>query len=309
MPAVFVRPLLSLAFVGLVTAACAPEQGGDATPEDAMPEAADEATSAAVAGAEEVMGYFETHYNMGHGSMVANRFAEQAILWGGDGSMLHGREAIAATFEAQIANAGTQVAIHPGEVMGFGDTGLARGHFVMTGEQDGEEVRSSGHYFAVVGPAEGGVWEIHAMITNRDGQDQLVLPAQMTDAPEGQGAELTQAHADYFVTHLNMGHAGMVAETFTEDAVLMGSGSSLMEGRESVQGWLQSAVDGGVALGDMTTWGARTLSDEYVAGIGTFSATSPAEATSGHFAALYRRAEDGTLLLHWLLTAERPASM
>ena len=100
------------------------------------------------------------------------------------------------------------------------------------------------------------------------------------DEPEGMGGDLMQASTDYFVTHYNMGHASMVADTYSEDAVAMMPGERTREGRAAVQEGLQAMVDAGVTFTDFSGWSAHELEGGYVVGIGTYG-TEGAEGSTG----------------------------
>ncbi len=301
-------------FALALTIAC----GGAETEEAAMTEEmAEEMTEAmddapAMSGAEaamtEITDYFQTHYNMGHGSMVASKFAEDGVLWAASGTMLYGREEVAAGLQARIDDEGSQVQIHPGDMMEFGDQIVARGHYVLTGTVDGAEVTNSGYYMTL-GQNVDGEWQLKGMVANFDTPDQSMAAGMIMDQPEGMGGDLLQASTDYFVTHYNMGHAGMVADTYSEDAVAMMPGERPREGRAAIEAGLQEMVDAGVTFTWFSGWSAHELEGGFVAGIGTYGTEGDEESGGGHFAALYAPTEDGGMMLHWLLMDAHPAGM
>jgi len=284
--------------------------GGAETEEAAMTEEMDDAAamSDGEAAMTEITDYFQTHYNMGHGSMVASKFAEDGLLWAASGTMLYGREAVGAGLQARMDSEGSQVQIHPGETLQFGDQLVARGHYVLTGTVDGAEVTNSGYYMSV-GENVDGEWLLKGMVTNFDTPDQFMAAGMMMDQPEGMGGDLIQASTGYFVTHYNMGHAGMVANTYTEDAVAMMPGERAREGRAAVEEGLQAMVDAGVTFSGMSGWSAHELEGGHVVGIGTYGTEGAEDSAGGHFAALYAPGEDGGLMLHWFLMDAHPAGM
>ncbi|WP_419165768.1 YybH family protein [Candidatus Palauibacter sp.] len=294
-----IRTLAPLALA--LTVACGEPATDDAAMTDDMAEAMPDAEAAMT----EITDYWQTHFNMGHGSMVASKYAEDAILWGSSGAMLYGREAIGAGLQARIDAEGSQIAIHPGETMGFGDQLVARGHYVLTGEVDGRAATNSGYYMALADNTDG-EWSLKGMVSNLDTPDQTMSAGEMMEQTEGMGGDLIQASGDYFVTHYNMGHASMVADTYTEDAVAMMAGEPAREGRAAVEEGLQAMFDAGVTFTGMTAWSAHDLDEGHVAGVGTYGTEGPDGAGGGHFAALYARGEDGSLMLHWLLTGAHP---
>ena len=293
-----IRNLAPLALA--LTFACGEPATDDAEMAEEMPAAETDAMLDADAAMAEITDYWQTHFNMGHGSMVASKFAEDGLLWGSSGAMLYGRDAVAEGLQGRIDAEGSQIAIHPGAAMGFGDQVVARGHYVLTGTVDGAETRNSGYYLGVAENMDG-AWALKGMVANLDTPDQSMSPGPMTEQPEGMGGDIAQAHSDYFVTHYNMGHASMVANTFTEDAVAMLPGEGAREGRDAVAEGLQAMFDAGVTFSAMTGWSGHDLDEGHAVGIGTYGTESADGAGGGHYAALYSRGDDGSLMLHWLL--------
>lgn len=281
-------------FALALSIACGGAEMEEAATEE-MAEAMDDAPAMVDADAAmaTITDYWQTHYNMGHGSMVASKFVEDGVLWGSSGAMLYGREAIGEGLQSRMDAGGSEIAIHPGAAMGFGDQVVARGHYVLTGG----DARNSGYYMGVAENVDG-EWALKGMVANLDTPDQTMSAGAMMDMPEGMGGDLVQASSDYFVTHYNMGHASMVANTFTEDAVAMLPGERAREGRAAVEEGLQALFDAGVMFSGMSTWSAHDLDEGHAVGIGTYGTE---DGSGGHYAALYSRGEDGSLLLHWFL--------
>ena len=281
-------------FALALSIACGGAEMEEAATEE-MTEAMDDAPAMldADAAMATITDYWQTHYNMGHGSMVASKFVEDGVLWGSSGAMLYGREAIGEGLQSRMDAGSSEIAIHPGAAMGFGDQAVARGHYVLTGG----DARNSGYYMGVAENVDG-EWALKGMVANLDTPDQTMSAGAMMDMPEGMGGDLVQESSDYFVTHYNMGHASMVANTFTEDAVAMLPGEGAREGRAAVEEGLQALFDAGVMFSGMTTWSAHDLDDGHAVGIGTYGTE---DGGAGHYAALYSRGEDGSLMLHWFL--------
>ena len=281
-------------FALALTIACGGAEMEEAATEE-MTEAMDDAPAMldADAAMATITDYWQTHYNMGHGSMVASKFVEDGVLWGSSGAMLYGREAIGEGLQSRMDAGSSEIAIHPGAAMGFGDQVVARGHYVLTGG----DARNSGYYIGVAENVDG-EWALKGMVANLDTPDQTMSAGAMMDMPEGMGGDLVQESSDYFVTHYNMGHASMVANTFTEDAVAMLPGERAREGRAAVEEGLQALFDAGVMFSGMSTWSAHDLDEGHAVGIGTYGTE---DGSGGHYAALYSRSEDGSLMLHWFL--------
>lgn len=287
-----IRTLAPFALV--LSIACGGAEMEEAATEE-MTEAMDDAPAMpdADAAMATITDYWQTHYNMGHGSMVASKFVEDGVLWGSSGAMLYGREAIGEGLQSRMDAGSSEIAIHPGAAMGFGDQVVARGHYVLTGG----DARNSGYYMGVAENVDG-EWALKGMVANLDTPDQTMSAGAMMDMPEGMGGDLVQESSDYFVTHYNMGHASMVANTFTEDAVAMLPGERAREGRAAVEEGLQALLDAGVMFSGMSTWSAHDLDEGHAVGIGTYGTE---DGSGGHYAALYSRGEGGSLMLHWFL--------
>lgn len=287
-----IRTLAPFALV--LSIACGGAEMEEAATEE-MTEAMDDAPAMVDADAAmaTITDYWQTHYNMGHGSMVASKFVEDGVLWGSSGAMLYGRDAIGEGLQSRMDAGSSEIAIHPGAAMGFGDQVVARGHYVLTGG----DARNSGYYMGVAENVDG-EWALKGMVANLDTPDQTMSAGTMMDMPEGMGGDLVQESSDYFVTHYNMGHASMVANTFTEDAVAMLPGERAREGRAVVEEGLQALFDAGVMFSGMSTWSAHDLDEGHAVGIGTYGTE---DGSGGHYAALYSRGEDGSLMLHWFL--------
>ena len=101
----------------------------------------------------------------------------------------------------------------------------------------------------------------------------------------------------------------MVAEKYTEDAVVMASGAEATMGRAAAEARLQGMLDAGTEISDVVAWQAREMDDQYVMGVGTFAVGGTEGMADGHFAGLYKRADDGGLQIHWLLISNHPSGM
>ena len=89
--------------------------------------------------------YFETHYNMAHGSMVADLYAEDATYTtaSGEFSKTGGHRNV---LPERHRRASAQIEIDQIEQAVFGDLAVARGTYSITGESEGNPVSYGGAY-------------------------------------------------------------------------------------------------------------------------------------------------------------------
>jgi uncharacterized protein (TIGR02246 family) len=116
-------------------------------PAEAPPELAESPLAA-------VRDYYQTHFNMGHGSMVATMFEEDAAVAFANRPWIEGRAAIEAQLNADVAAGASGLVIHPvgaddlgegwaiegGWYEGNSADGMVRGTYMVLGRQqaDGE---------------------------------------------------------------------------------------------------------------------------------------------------------------------------
>jgi ketosteroid isomerase-like protein len=261
----------------------------------------------AVAAMQAISDYWETHYNLGHPSMVASKMQEDGLLWSGNGSMMFGRPAVEASLAAQIEGSGAQVQIEQDEALAFGEFGMARGTYEIAGNADGQDFTNTGYWMSLATNAEG-EWQVVGLVTNLDSPDQPILPSESMELPEVlESASVLSDPANYYMTHFNLGHPSMVADRYTENAVTMGSGESMISGRDAILARLTGMTDAGAQV-SITPWATQELNGgAWVAGVGTYTIAVPDQETvNGHFQALYQ-AVDGEMQMHWLLTGAAPA--
>ena len=250
-----IRRLIPFALI--LTIACG---GGadDAAMADASQDYEADATDAnaeTIAAINGLAEYWETHYNMAHGSMVASTMADESLFWTPSG-MTFGKEAIEAALNGQIEAAAPQVDIAVDETLVFGQVGMTRGSYTLSADVDGQSMSNTGYFVTFVQQQEDGEWKNIGIIGNLDSTDQTPFPGESMPLPEnGLGAELLQEQVDYDKTHFNMGHGDMVAGRYTDDAVVMGAGESISEGRDAVAANWLARSDLGIGL--RFTWSRR----------------------------------------------------
>ena len=231
-----IRTIATLA-LALALGACASEEATDDAMADATPEASADAQAVT-----ELAEYWATHYNMGHPGMVAGKYADEAWFLSSDGTLSEGSEAIE-TFLGSTAEMNPQVVITPGEVRVFGDQAVGVGMYEMTLSPEGAEPVSYGGSYMTHNVKVDGAWVIAGHIGNLtdDPFEGFEFSAPEGEAGENQGTmgELTGGWA----THYNLGHASMVADYHTEDAMVSLSRGGQVMGREAISTALSGVME------------------------------------------------------------------
>lgn len=110
---------------------------------------------------------YQTHYNLGHPSMVADYYADDAAVAFADSPMIQGRAAIEAALEQAMVQGSPQLEVHNAGTWDLGDGWYIDGGWyeVTASTPDGERARS-GTYVTLASIAEDGTATIHWMVTN-----------------------------------------------------------------------------------------------------------------------------------------------
>lgn len=300
--------LLLAVFVVVVLAAC----GGGADTETAAPAPAE--TAAPMdddAALEERTGYYVTHYNMHHPSMVVELYTDDAVVLEADGSVHEGRDAILAAMEADVAASPT-LTVDTADRIVAGDSAVARGTFSveMTPEGATEPMTASGNFMTLHNKVDG-EWKIHRLITSFDaepapGTEMAGLPAEAP--PELAEESPLAAVRDYYQTHFNMGHGSMVASMFEDDAVVAFANQPWMEGRAAVEAHLNAEVEAGATNLMIHPVGAEDLGEGWAIEGGWFEITSAVGPVRGTYMVFGRQQADGEYRIHWSLANGHPAT-
>lgn len=291
-------PFLALAAIG-----CSADSADTADETAAAEEPQEYASNADAASLAAFIGDWQTHYNQGHGTMVAeNYFAEDGLMWSGSQGLFFGAEAIGAALQSGIDMTSSQIEVGLDDQIIRGNFAVARGTYATTGEMDGAEVGNSGHWMTYSEMVDG-EWKIIGLISNiADGQEAPAFVHSELPPPL-ENAALASEGPEYFVTHFNMGHPDMVADRYDENVVLMGG--TLERGREAIRARLTEMYDAGSQIA-ITPFGAAELGDDYITSIGTYTITVDGAATMGHYSNVSRKMEDGTTSTVWSLTSTHP---
>ena len=100
-----------------------------------------------------------------------------------------------------------------------------------------------------------------------------------------------------------MGHAGMVASRYAEDAVAAISGRPKMVGRAAIEEDMSARME---AAGNpqltIHVAGAQDLGDGYVFGGGWYETASDSGNQAGSFLVLARADDDGNMQIQWTIS-------
>lgn len=135
-----------------------------------------EGMMAQVGGAEEMepegtmgdlIGGYMTHYNLGHPSMVADYYTEDAKTARSGNAPASGREAIAAQLEASMeARPGGHLVITDMGTEDLGDGWALDGGYYTVSAGEGGDLMATGSYMALVRQGDDGSWRLHWSINN-----------------------------------------------------------------------------------------------------------------------------------------------
>jgi hypothetical protein len=112
----------------------------------------------------ELMGYYATHFNMGHGGMVASRYAENGLAAFADGPLLDGRAAIEENLTTRIAELGNpQLTIHRVAAEDIGDGYVFGGGWYELSSDSGNSV---GNFLVLAQTGDDGNLQIQWAMSN-----------------------------------------------------------------------------------------------------------------------------------------------
>ena len=245
---------------------------------------------------------YNLHFNMGHSSMAAD-YHTDGIFLPADGSVIRTAESRLAWYEAQmVGNPENQVSAD--DVLVLGDSAVAHGSYSTTGTPEGEPVTRGGNWMARLNKVDGN-WRWAVGLSNMDTAPPEDLPAPVV-RDEGSAEVEDSLIAElmgYYGTHFNMGHPGMVASRYAEDAVAAISGRSKMVGRAAIEEDMSARME---AAGNpqltIHVAGAQDLGDGYVFGGGWYETAAGSGNQAGSFLVLARADDDGNMQIQWTIS-------
>ncbi len=108
--------------------------------------------------------YYETHFNMGHGSMVAdNTYTEDAVSMIANLPLAEGRAAIGEMLQERIDASSPELAIHPVGEVDIGDGYMLSGGWYELTSGDGN---SAGNYMVLARQGDDGSYKLHWAVSN-----------------------------------------------------------------------------------------------------------------------------------------------
>jgi uncharacterized protein (TIGR02246 family) len=264
-------------------------------------------TAAATTGIDALRESYVEHYNMGHAEMVADMYAEDAIGLLADGSVLSGREAIAAALAEAMA-ASPELSLAQLDQMVMGDTVVTVGSWslTVTPEEGADPVARGGHYMAAHTLGDGG-WQVAGVITNHDSPQsaEALQGAVPTERPEEES--ILGSFSEAYEAAWNAGDAAGVAALFAEDAWAALADLPAVEGRTAIQQVMEQRVRGEIDIHGVES---RDLGDGWVLDGGWFEIRgAPDGDYIGNYWTLSRAGDDGVRLIHWAVSNGRPESV
>ncbi|MFQ5690267.1 MAG: YybH family protein [Gemmatimonadota bacterium] len=301
------RPALAaLALVGLAAAACSRE-AGEATTDSTIEMAA---PSAEVSALNALTTSFAERYNAHDPAAVADFYTDDALTLSADGSVNEGREAITASLERAMAASPT-LELTTDDVKVFEQGAVARGHYgVQVTPEDGEPLAWTGSYMTVFTRPDD-EWKISLVITNYDSPppEGVATAEGPSEAPEEAGAmgDLISAYQEHF----NLGHAAMVADLYTEDAVAAFANQPVAEGRDAIESALAESYAPGSPQLEIHDVGTLDLGEGWKLDGGWYRLTATTDAAAapqvGSYVILCQQAEDGNWKIQWAVSNGHPA--
>ena len=298
------RSIIALLAV-VAIAAC----GGAATEEQV--EVAEELPMDDAAAIAAMIEEYKLHFNMGHGSMAADYHTDGVFL-PSDGSLLRTTESRVAWYEAQVGG-NPQNQVSADDVLVLGDSAVAHGSYSepghTTGTPEGEPVTSAGNWMTRLNKVDGN-WRWAVGLSNWDTAPPEDLPAPLRDEGSAEVEDSLIAELmGYYGTHFNMGHPGMVASRYAEDAVAAISGRPKMVGRAAIEEDMSARME---AAGNpqltIHVAGAQDLGDGYVFGGGWYETAADSGNQAGSFLVLARADDDGNMQIQWTISNGLPTN-
>jgi uncharacterized protein (TIGR02246 family) len=121
----------------------------------------------------DVVEAYETHWNLGHASQVAELYTEDAMSAFANNPAVQGRAAIETVLEERMGAAPTTIDIHDVGTGEIGDGWAIDGGWYEINAADGGDLLQAGAYMILNRQAADGTWQIHWAVTNGRTADQM----------------------------------------------------------------------------------------------------------------------------------------
>jgi len=253
-------------------------------------------------------------YNRHDAAAVAAAYTDDAVALFADGTVSMGKDAITAAVEKAMTLSPT-LDVTRDDVKMFEHMAVARGTYHVDATPAGAEAISlTGNYLTTFALGDDG-WKIALLITNYNAPPTVSLPVGGTpgetpgEPPEekGQMADLISAYE----THFNLGHASMVADLYTDDAVAAFANLPRAEGRDAIESALAERIAAGASKITIHDVGTTDLAEGWKLDGGWYDvAASTNEGTTsqiGGYMILCRQMDDGSWKIQWAVSNGQPS--
>jgi len=297
-----IRPALAL-LVGLAATACSgetPEPPAQSTP------APDPDRVALAANRDAWVQALNSH----QAAAVADLYADSAWFLNADGSYDASRDEIRAGWEAAVAMSPT-ASLTEGETMVLGDMAVEWGTYTMQVMADSTPIPSAGAYLVLHRKAAG-AWKLLGGLANYDSarpEGWAWAPPTPEEIPPDSGTMndlLTE-----WKTHFDLGHADMVADLYTADAVLALPDGPVLRGTQAIAAAFQERMTARPSHITLHDVGTIPLGGDWAFDGGWYELTPPeggAVMRRGSYLHLVRRQADGTWKIHWSVGNGHPVA-
>ena len=114
----------------------------------------------------DLLSAYETHFNLGHPTMVADLYTDDAMASFSRGGPVHGRDAVSATLTNLMETNPSQIQINDIMTNDLGDGwSIDGGWYALSPPTGGDPVQIGG-YLNLLKQADDGSWQVHWSITN-----------------------------------------------------------------------------------------------------------------------------------------------
>lgn len=114
----------------------------------------------------DLLGAYETHFNLGHPTMVADLYTDDAMASFSRGGPVHGHDAISGTLTTLMETNPSQIQINDMMTNDLGDGWSIDGGWYALSPPDGGDPVQIGGYLNLLKQADDGSWQVHWSVTN-----------------------------------------------------------------------------------------------------------------------------------------------